>query len=255
MEHVYAMYYFETHVLLDEAQLNEAMSQYNLRRQGFLQSMFPNLGVVQVMLYEILAFVAIAALLLTWLIVAWHRYVLLDEQPVAIFPRLSLVPVISYFLMALIYGIIIGVLTFIATFLLSILMGVIAVSAYVGGASILPIQMIIYAFVIGLFIIVPITVFSFRLTSTLPAFALGAPVGFLDGWIATRHNGGSIIVVSVFSVLAFGAEFAVRAYLAVYYPEMAFLWQMVVGWIAVMVSASILTTLYGHYIEGRPLVV
>ena len=32
------------------------------------------------------------------------------------------------------------------------------------------------------------------------------------------------------------------------------LWQFVTGWLVMMVSVSILTTLYGHYIEGRPLV-
>jgi hypothetical protein len=32
------------------------------------------------------------------------------------------------------------------------------------------------------------------------------------------------------------------------------IWQVVTQWVTVMVGASILTTLYGHYVEGRPLV-
>ena len=34
----------------------------------------------------------------------------------------------------------------------------------------------------------------------------------------------------------------------------ALLWGGAAGWVQLMVSASILTTLYGHYIEKRPLV-
>jgi hypothetical protein len=34
----------------------------------------------------------------------------------------------------------------------------------------------------------------------------------------------------------------------------AILWQLVTNWLVTMVGVSILTTLYGHYIEQRPLV-
>ena len=34
---------------------------------------------------------------------------------------------------------------------------------------------------------------------------------------------------------------------------LAMTWTFVTAWIKTMVGASILTTIYGHYVEGRPL--
>jgi hypothetical protein len=36
-------------------------------------------------------------------------------------------------------------------------------------------------------------------------------------------------------------------------PVLAQLWQLVIGWPVMMVGLSILTTLYGHYVQKRPL--
>jgi hypothetical protein len=48
--------------------------------------------------------------------------------------------------------------------------------------------------------------------------------------------------VNTFAVNLFAGNFA-----------LSLIWQCVFGWISVMVGLSVLTTLYGHYIEKRAL--
>ena len=72
--------------------------------------------------------------------------------------------------------------------------------------------------------------------------------------IATKGEAGALVVVTVLSialalVLNMPQQFILEAG-----SVPALIWQLISGWIVLMVGISVLTTLYGHYIEKRELV-
>ncbi len=205
--------------------------------------------------YHLIAAVLVAYLSVLWMTVAWHRYVLLDEQPVGILPRLNLGRVLSYLVMSFAYGVVLTIIGVVMFLGIGLFMSIFTFASHVGDGGLKPIQIAIYTFLTAVFIYIPLSVIGFRMTATLPGTAVGAPVGFLEGWTATRHNGGSIIVLSVLLVLLYGANMGITAYIAIEVPAVAIVWEALSRWLTTMVSVSVLTTLYGHYVEGRPLVV
>ena len=93
----------------------------------------------------------------------------------------------------------------------------------------------------------------YRLSASLPGLALDRPTAFADGWVATTGETETILILAFFTGLiglVLGAPLALMPTGSLF----ALLWGGAAGWVQLMVSASILTTLYGHYIEKRPLV-
>ena len=74
------------------------------------------------------------------------------------------------------------------------------------------------------------------------------------GWEATRGQTGTILILAVILV-AFSIGLQYLASLAFTDPFSlpAIVLNGVVQWFVGMVGVSILTTLYGHFVEGRPL--
>lgn len=105
-----------------------------------------------------------------------------------------------------------------------------------------------------LIIQLPLVFLGLRLSAALPGQALGLQSEVLAGWNATAHDNRALaelavlLVASIFVINLIGM--AVFGHLMI----TAILWQVVTNWLVTMVGVSILTTLYGHYIEKRPLV-
>lgn len=188
--------------------------------------------------------VAIVASVVTglWIAVGWHRFVLLGEAA-------ALVPVFrgdriwSYFLYSLGYGLILivggaiwgGIVGFIVSGLASGSIG-------------------LFLVVMGVLVNLPILVVAFRLTAALPGVALGSDMTFLSGWTATTGRTAEIAGLALVVVLVMVAIQMLAFVILGRIMALSFIWAFVLGWLQMIVGVSILTTLYGHYIEKRDLV-
>ncbi|WP_120500103.1 hypothetical protein [Roseovarius sp. EL26] len=167
----------------------------------------------------------------TWIFVAWHRYVLLEEYPKGWIPTFRLVQVLSY----LGYGIVIGCIAGLA-----LLPGLIfaLVSPALGSLFIF----------IG--VVAAILIF-YRLVPMLPAVAIGRRMTLSEAWGATE--GANTTIVSIVLIL-FAIQLVLQLAfetLAAIAPVLEFLASLGFTLFLGLVNVSILTTFYGHYVEGR----
>jgi hypothetical protein len=176
-----------------------------------------------------------------WIAVAWHRYILTEEGP-GILPAFHGDRMLGYFGK----GILITLIMIIPALVLGFLAALITKPLMLNGNFAMVV--IVYA----ILVVLPLVAIALRLSAMLPGAALkpGVPVG--SGWAATGGEWGTFIVLGLIS-----AAMSVIANLVMFVlldtPALSFVWQFVFSWIVTMVGVSILTTLYGHYIEGREL--
>lgn len=176
-----------------------------------------------------------------WIAVAWHRYVLRVEEPTSIVPEFHGRQLLSYLGRSLL----IGVILVVPAALLATLAGIVF-KAFAPGLGIGA------SFVASLIVLVPIILVTLRLSPMLPAAALGEKLGIRDAWTstegATTEFLGLALIASVASFLIDLPLFVLMNVVPV-----AMLWAFAAAWVKMMVGASVLTTVYGHYIEKRPL--
>ena len=179
-----------------------------------------------------------------WIAVAWHRYILKNEAPTGFVPIFNGNRIFAYFLRSL--GI--AVLFIVLAIPLGIVAALIAAPFFsITGPN-----------VVGMLIImvityVPLAVLAYRLSTSLPAMALDEGGSFLAGWEATKGENGAIAVLAVVSVLLVFAGSAIGIFVLGKVLVLALAWAFAFNWLVMMVGVSILTTLYGHYIEKRAL--
>jgi hypothetical protein len=174
-----------------------------------------------------------------WLAVAWHRYILLDETPAGQLPAFDQSRILAYAGNSILLALILLVVAVVISMLLSplIFLGPLVVGI------VLPIVVIAVALVI-----------DYRLGLVLPARALAKPLTLREAWEATRGASSTILVLAIVSALA-AVVIDIPAFILGTIPGiggiLALLWTLVTGWLKVMVGVSILTTLYGYYVEKR----
>lgn len=179
-----------------------------------------------------------------WMAVAWHRYVLMNEAPAGFVPAFQGDRVWAYFLRALGVGLL--------CVLLVIPFGLIA--TVVASPFIDPQQPSFMAMLIVILVTYfPIAVISYRLSAALPAAALGEGSGFMAGWEATKGESATIAGLSLISILVFFGGSVIGTFVLGGLQILSLAWSIAFNWGVMMVSVSILTTLYGHYIEKRAL--
>ncbi len=181
-----------------------------------------------------------------WIAVGWHRYVLTNEQP-ALVPKLYLDRVMGYFGKSILIGLLVLPVVLFFGAIVGFIVGPLFANAIIA-------QPFFAGAVIGLLIYVPVGVVVMRLSAALPGVALEAGVSVFTGWRATVGQTGTIIGVVLLSVIAFLILSAPSFFLFAPGSVAAIIWQFATQWVQVMVGVSILTTLYGHFVEGRPLV-
>jgi hypothetical protein len=179
-----------------------------------------------------------------WVAVAWHRYILLGEHPTGYVPPFNGDRIIAYFLRSLGYGIVLILIGMVLGMVMGVILSPVASSG----------RIVLFMILMSILVYLPLLILSFRLTAGLPGVALGAGTDFMAGWQATQGATVDIAVLSVFVVGAHLIFGLVDLYLFSGVGLLSFLWNAIVGWLFVMVGISILTTLYGHYVERRPLV-
>ena len=190
------------------------------------------------MSFSPLFLVAIAAYFAAslWLAVQWHRYVLTGEIQSGIVPHWHGEKNLAYFLRSLLL-ILIAIPIFLVIFIPAGLLS--AVFQSVGAAILLNAVAAAFALaVLG------------RFSPVLPAAALGESLSFSEAWQATRGATGAILVmsilVSLLSVLP-SILFAIGLGFIAVVANLAF------QWLVTVLTVSVMTTLYGHYVEGREL--
>jgi hypothetical protein len=173
-----------------------------------------------------------------WIAVAWHRYVLLGEEAPGYVPTLKSDRMWAYFVRSL--GILLVLLA--ASIVMVIPAGIlVGLTANVNGPSIV-------GGLIPIVVMIPVFVVLYRVSGSLPGAALGNDVDFWAGWKATK---GANLDILVLILVAFGFSIVLNLFGLV--PVIGIAIQFLGGWLMIMIGASILTTIYGHYIEGRDL--
>lgn len=184
--------------------------------------------------------VILAVVAFVWIAVAWHRYILLDEMPAGQFPEFNGQRMLNYGL----YSIGIGLLGAIVSFVLAAVIGIIAI----------PLLGVVGGFITGIVGLAAALIIFYRLAPLLPAVAIGKPLTLGQAWEATNGANVPIIILAVLSAVAAIAIDIPAFILAMASPIggfLALLWTLATGWVKMLVGVSILTTLYGHYVERR----
>lgn len=176
----------------------------------------------------------------TWIAVSWHRFLLLGEINPSFLPALKGRHILSY-----IWRTFIIFLLIVLAMIIPVI--IIAALSYAGFlprgfiATGVPILSGIIAYVVLL-----------RLSLVLPAVALDKPFSSSVSWKATKPVFGgivfvSVVIIAISKLLDFITVFSANSIIA------GHIWSFLSGWVMLMFSVSILTTLYGHLIEGRSL--
>ena len=189
-------------------------------------------------------FIGIVLILVTalfvfaWIAVSWHRFVLLEEYP-GILPAVSGRPIWPY----------IGRSVMLVLVLILIALPVGFVFGLLSGAVMN--NMVLFLLLNALMGVL-FTWIWLRLALLLPATAVGKPISMGDAWNASGRMSGAIfqaavilVVLNVIFSSVFGAALGDNI--------VAGILNLIVTWVTMMVGISMLTTLYGHLIQGRDL--
>lgn len=199
---------------------------------------YPYAGAALVMIIQ-----AVSAL---WIAVAWHRFILREEQPGAVMPTFNGAAMLSY----LWGGIIFVLILLVVAIPFGILAGLIAAPMVAAGAAT---GVMIGGLLLFVIVWIPVAYVSYRISPILPSAALQARIPLKEAWYATGTSGVAFVVLAVVSVLAVWVIGLPGALLGNFSSFLAFVWAFAVQWAVLLVGASVLTTIYGHYVENRPL--
>ncbi len=188
------------------------------------------------MAMPLLTSLAIAGLSL-WAAVNWHRFVLLEEYQQGWVPPLRVDRILSYFGHALILAVLL-LLGAVPGIVINVIVGM--TSSFLG-------------VIVGIALFVVMVVASYRLSVIMPAAAIGRSLPVRRAWEATK---GTTLTIGGLVLLSFALSFLLQVLIAI----LSFVLPVVGGLISVVVSCftsllglSIMTTMYGVYIEGRSL--
>lgn len=177
-----------------------------------------------------------------WVAVAWHRYVLLSEYPGSVLPAFHGGRVLAYFGWSLVLGVVLFVLPGAIIALLA--------WAVTGGLT----EELSTGVILPIFLAALVLVWvSVRLSLVLPAAAIGEQLGLRGSWQATRPIALGIVGL-LFLTFGFGMLLMVGVVLSFYaLPLAGQIATVVAQWIMTLLQLSILTTIYGVYVQGRSL--
>lgn len=198
------------------------------------QGTFPVLGV----------FLTTAVMILSglWVAVAWHRFVLREEGPTGFLPPFHGGAIGAYVVAGFIFALVLIAVAIPFALVAGILLAPVAMSGGQPGP--------VAGFIGFLVLYVPIAYVAYRISPILPSAALQARMPLKEAWYATGTSGAAFVVLTFVSVLA---SFLIGLPAQILPGILAVLWAFAAQWVSVLVGASILTTIYGHYVEGRAL--
>ncbi len=216
----------------DQAAMEAQLKEHPERAGTFVFAMLTAIFAVM------LAFASIA--------VSWHRYVLLDEVPQGL-AKLRVDNIVwRYFGNLWLIGLMVAVAALPLTF---VVLPLLSVNPVLGGGAFMA-----YVF----FILLPIV---YRLSIKLPAVAVGRQ-GFRmgDAWNVSRGNWGQIVglglvYTAISWVIGLGLLAVSTVLLKIFGPTLGFWFdialQVVVNWLVTVMGITLLTSLYGFFVEER----
>ncbi|ODT59643.1 hypothetical protein [Paracoccus sp. SCN 68-21] len=174
----------------------------------------------------VLAFVSLAA--------SWHRHVLLEESP-QVFRSIEGSEA-RYFGAAVRMTLVIVLIVVLPLTL------VVAVNASLNGS-------VYVVMLVSLILGIAVAIIGLRLGTGLAGAAIGAEKPLTTGWKATESHLGTLLVLAVFSQLL-----QTIFNLASQIPGLVGLVAtLLAAWLGALLSLSLITTLWGHFVEGRAL--
>ena len=190
--------------------------------------------------FRLFIFVSLILLMVffAWIAVAWHRFVLLEEYPSTL-PQFRDRPIIKY--LGKSFGI---TLIIIALVFVALLIGVII--SMVGGLSVLSI--------VKFGVTVLISYVWFRFAISLPGIAVGRSISLGEAWSISKPLDTQIIGIALILMLIGYVSDIVLSPIYGVMPIVAVVFDLGINWVVMMLGISILTTLYGHLVEGRELI-
>lgn len=187
-----------------------------------------------------LFFIAIFTAATLWMAVAWHRYVLAEDMR-GLGPAFHGARMAAYLFKSLaITAIMILAATPVALVLFAIMLFVESDPAMVGFLVPVPAAVIL----LGGFL---------RLGTMLPGVAMRAGVPLMAGWKATSGQMWCFLQLGAMWVVLGWATDTITSALISTNMVIGFVWSVLELWVLSLMGPALLTTLYGHYIEGRPL--
>lgn len=192
-----------------------------------------------------LVLIVVQILVSLWVAVAWHRYILLEEQPGAFLPQWNGNAIWEYFKVALI----VGVILFLLSIVISLVAGLVVMPLLISGSG----PGLIAGMLIFVIVALPLAWIGYRLGPSLAGAAIGDPRTLGESWAATARGSTDLVILAIVSVLVLWlAQLPVMA-LQFTVPILATALSAVINWLTVMIGVGVITTIYGHYVQGRPL--
>lgn len=185
----------------------------------------------------VLGLIAVIFVTVFWIAVSWHRFILLEEYPSGIFPTFRFDRILAYLGRALMLGLLFAIAWLPMGLVFAML-----------GQSLVGLSIIVVAVYL-----VYLVVCFYRLSIILPATAIGEPITIGRAWNSTTGIASSILVLIVvaflFQVLV-QLVFTVLAFI----PVLGILLTVFFGTLILpMINVSIMTTMYGVFVEKREL--
>ena len=190
-----------------------------------------------------------------WMAVAWHRFILLNERPASWMPAFHGNNILMYVLWIIVLMVIYILL------LLPIIALVIALvqPSMDAGANPSAGAILLSGILIPLVFLLAVVVMT-RLSPVLVSRALGEKLGLRQAWRLTQGSSKPIlamfgiglifmfafmVVMMIFVTLASGSTMLMIVAVAPMY--------LILTWLSGMLSVSVMTTIYGVYVEKREL--
>lgn len=191
-----------------------------------------------VMFLTVLTGVVVSVITYCWAAVGWHRFVLLEEYGRGVVPQWHGDYVMSYLGRAFLIGLFAVGVSIAAMIVIGIVLGI------------LPSQAIAFALLTGFTL--GLTWAITRVGLILPAAALGQKMTFGESWEATKPVASHMLVPLFFISLAM---VILNQLVVVIFggSALALVPSALLYWVQVLLNLSLLTTLYGTQVEGRPL--
>ncbi len=183
----------------------------------------------------IIGLVAVTVVTMFWIAVSWHRFILLEEYPRGIFPTFRFDRILAYLGRVLMLGIFMAI-------------------------AFLPLSLVVAALGSGALAFAVIAVYAiflvvcfYRLSIILPAAAIGHQATIGDVWKSTEGTTGAIVVLLIVNFLF---QFLVQLLFTAlaFVPLLGILLTLFFGTLVLpLINVSILTTMFGVFIEKREL--
>ncbi len=185
----------------------------------------------------LLSLIAVVFSIMLWIVVSWHRFVLLEEYPTGLVPPFRFDRVLAYFGRLFMLGLLAMVI---------IIPGGIVMS-FMAQAS------VALGILFWIALIIFLSIGFYRVSPILPAAAIGKPIKLSEAWQATSGANGAILLLLILTVL-FQLVLQLSASVLLFVPMIGVLIVLFASMLIVpLINVSILTTMYGVFIEKREL--